>query len=569
MSLLLSKEIGLRSRHVRLVRRKFYTSAYANALKTVRFTPSSKLWACILGLIVVGLYFGWASKRYYSLDTVPSDPVVITPRSLGSTAGGQKTTTSSSPNTTGHNSSSTTPSSPVVSSSSAKQPLLLNDDQINNKLRELEQSYTIHRSNGVLRYDIAQLPSNCPIEDDHAEDMVLVPILQNNNIKTLTDWVFFGIFDGHGGWTTSAKLRERLIPSVIQELTSIFKPVSDDDTLRYVPNSATIDQAIKNGFLKLDHEIVNGNIERLLRDNSKLRAAELLMPALLGLCALLLFYDTNSRLLKVALTGDSRALLGSFRDNQWTVRQLSVDQTGSSPSEVARIISEHPNEPAVIRNGRVLGSLEPTRAFGDCRYKLPAATQNSIYQQFFGRRMPNNLHLPPYVTAEPVVTSTKINPENNDFMVMASDGLYEMLTNEEIAALVVKWMEKEKMIRPQTSFWNVFRLLENKLGTVIDCTPDPSSKQPIRRRNGQGLAHFMLEDKNVLTHLLRNALALGGSREEISMLLSIPNPVSRRYRDDLSVTVVFFGENAEVSSAGNIELNVDATRGGKGLAPKL
>lgn len=568
MALLLTKEVGLRSRHVRLVRRQLFTSAYANALRTARFTPSSKLWACILGLIVVGLYFGWASNKYYSLDTLRSDPVVITPRSLGSTATAHDAR-ALSPNTKDSESPSIAPSSPAASSSPSKQPLLLNDDQINNKLRELEQSYTIHRSDGILRYDIAQLPSNCPIEDDHAEDMVLVPILQNNNIKTLTDWVFFGIYDGHGGWTTSAKLRERLIPSVINELTSIFKPVSDDDALRYVPNSATIDQAIKNGFLKLDHEIVNGNIERLLRDNSKTRAAELLMPALLGLCALLLFYDTNSRLLKVALTGDSRALLGSFRDNKWTVRQLSVDQTGSSPSEVARIISEHPNEPAVIRNGRVLGSLEPTRAFGDCRYKLPATTQERIYQQFFGRRLPNNLQLPPYVTAEPVVTSTKISPENNDFMVMASDGLYEMLTNEEIAALVVKWMEKEKMVKPQTSFWNAFRLLDNKLGTVVDCTPELSSKQPIRRRHGQGLAHFMLEDKNVLTHLLRNALALGGSREEISMLLSIPNPVSRRYRDDLSVTVVFFGENAEVSSAGNIELNVEATRGGKGLAPKL
>ena len=56
----------------------------------------------------------------------------------------------------------------------------------------------------------------------------------------------------------------------------------------------------------------------------------------------------------MAVTGDSRAILGSFKDNHWTVRQLSIDQTGANPSEVARIISEHPNEPKVIRNGRVL-----------------------------------------------------------------------------------------------------------------------------------------------------------------------------------------------------------------------
>ena len=39
--------------------------------------------------------------------------------------------------------------------------------------------------------------------------------------------------------------------------------------------------------------------------------------------------------------------------------------------------SEHPASEAqdVIRNGRVLGSLEPTRAFGDARYKWPREVQ--------------------------------------------------------------------------------------------------------------------------------------------------------------------------------------------------
>ncbi len=39
--------------------------------------------------------------------------------------------------------------------------------------------------------------------------------------------------------------------------------------------------------------------------------------------------------------------------------------------------SEHPADEAldVIRNGRVLGGLEPTRAFGDSRYKWPRAVQ--------------------------------------------------------------------------------------------------------------------------------------------------------------------------------------------------
>lgn len=42
--------------------------------------------------------------------------------------------------------------------------------------------------------------------------------------------------------------------------------------------------------------------------------------------------------------------------------------------------SEHPPDEAedVIQRGRVLGGLEPSRAFGDARYKWPAEVQ-SVY----------------------------------------------------------------------------------------------------------------------------------------------------------------------------------------------
>ncbi|KAK6463441.1 phosphatase 2C-like domain-containing protein [Scheffersomyces coipomensis] len=531
--------------------------------------------ALVSGIIIVGSYITFNQSNYYNLDTLPP---------YGTNTGPNGTSPFSTPNSKLIHSPNAINDAKYFSTSTSSMHqkdgishqqhkegvFLLNEEQVSSKLRQFEESYFVNRGKGITRYDICQVASNSPIEDDRAEEIVQVPILQDNNIKTSTDWMFFGIFDGHGGWTTSSKLRDQLITYIIHELGTIFKPAPNEENLRFVPNSATIDQAIKNGFLKLDHEIVNKNIEKLLNDNNKAKAAELLMPALSGSCALLSFYDTNSKLLKVAVTGDSRALLGSFKDNHWTVRQLSIDQTGSNPTEVARIISEHPDEPKVIRNGRVLGSLEPTRAFGDCRYKLPAGIQERIYKQFFGKRLPNHLQSPPYVTAEPVITTTKINPENNDFLVMASDGLYEMLTNEEIVGLVVKWMEKEKLIKPQTSFWNIFGSTENKLPEVSDVTNDKSSKKPIRKTKPSTGA-FLLEDKNVSTHLIRNALSNGGSREQTTMLISIPNPVSRRYRDDLTVTVVFFGDGQTgENEQGKLEINADATAGGPAASkPKL
>ncbi|CAK7899762.1 [Pyruvate dehydrogenase [acetyl-transferring]]-phosphatase 1, mitochondrial [[Candida] anglica] len=584
--------------------------------KTINNNRNNKLFrkrnvALVSGVIIVGSYITFNQSNYYNLDTVPPPltgsatttkgssfllPITgntgtpsfgssivaaqkqqeqqlqqqqIPPSSTGS--GSSSSVTNSDPSSTKKYFSTSTSSmnqNSIGNSQHKEGVFLLNEEQVSHKLRQFEESYLVNRGKGVTRYDICQVPSNSPIEDDRAEEIVSVPILQDNNIKTSTDWMFFGVFDGHGGWTTSSKLRDQLISYIIREFGTIFKP-ANEDSLRYVPNSATIDQAIKNGFLKLDHEIVNKNMEKLLNDNNKAKAAELLMPALSGSCALLSFYDTNSKLLKVAVTGDSRALLGSFKDNHWTVKQLSTDQTGSNPTEVARIISEHPDEPNVIRNGRVLGTLEPSRAFGDCRYKLPASIQERIYKQFFGRRLPNNLKSPPYVTAEPVITTTKISPENNDFLVMASDGLYEMLSNEEIVGLVVKWMEKEKMIKPQKSFWNYFGSTENKLPEVADVTNDKSSKQPFRKtKQSGGYGSFLLEDRNVSTHLIRNALSNGGSREQTSMLISIPSPVSRRYRDDLSVTVVFFGKDVNgENEAGRLEINGVATSGGQ-TSPK-
>ena len=49
--------------------------------------------------------------------------------------------------------------------------------QVSSKLRELEESYLVERGQGVLRYDVAQLPSNSPIEDDRSERIVQVPLI--------------------------------------------------------------------------------------------------------------------------------------------------------------------------------------------------------------------------------------------------------------------------------------------------------------------------------------------------------------------------------------------------------
>ena len=73
---------------------------------------------------------------------------------------------------------------------------MLTPEQVTQKLRKLEQSFSVNRGQGVTRYDLVQLPSNDPIEDDHAEKIVQVPT-RTPGVEGGSDWMFWGVFDGH------------------------------------------------------------------------------------------------------------------------------------------------------------------------------------------------------------------------------------------------------------------------------------------------------------------------------------------------------------------------------------
>jgi len=296
----------------------------------------------------------------------------------------------------------------------------------------------------------------------------------------------------------------------------------------------------------------------------------MLAPALSGSCALLSFYDSKSKLLRVACTGDSRAVLGRrSQSGKWTATGLSIDQTGSNPDEAARMRKQHPGEEYVVRNGRVLGGLEPTRAFGDATYKWSREVAERLRQQFFGRPVSPLLKTPPYVTAEPVVTTTKMEPEKGDFVVMATDGLWEMLTNEEVVGLVGKWIENQQassdggLNKQLNSVWSrAFGSPKAELPVEAGAAngdSDDGQKTPFRLRqwgtSPDQTDRFVVEDKNVATHLIRNALG-GRNQEQVSALLTLPSPYSRRYRDDLTVQVIFFGYGEKT---GEVVVNEEAT----------
>ncbi|PHH89794.1 hypothetical protein CDD83_5255 [Cordyceps sp. RAO-2017] len=447
---------------------------------------------------------------------------------------------------------------------------MLTPDQATQKLRRLEQSFSVNRGEGVTRYDLVQLPSNDPIEDDHAEKIVEVPGW-SAEADGGRDWMFWGVYDGHSGWTTSATLRDSLISYVARELNQTFKSAKST-----TPAPEAIDLAIKTGFNRLDHEIVHKSVEKVFKSSSKAVAAELLQPALSGSCALLSFYDSKSKLLRVACTGDSRAVLGRRSESgKWTATALSEDQTGSNAREAARMRREHPGEDHVVRNGRVLGGLEPSRAFGDAVYKWSREVTGRLRDNFFGRSPSPLLKTPPYVTAEPVITTTQIEPDKGDFLVLATDGLWEMLTNEEVVGLVGQWIETQAAApSPSSQFeraWsNIFGSQQKPLPVERSAGGGPDGqKTPIRLQQWgikpDARDRFTVKDKNVATHLVRNALG-GTNDEQVCALLTLPAPFSRRYRDDLTVQVIFFGNGEKT---GEVTLNLEATAEADAPRPKL
>ena len=76
---------------------------------------------------------------------------------------------------------------------------MLTPEQATQTIRRNEESYLVGRGRGVVRYDVVQLPSNNPIEDDHAERIVEVPqtVAATEDGTSSSDWMFWGVFDGH------------------------------------------------------------------------------------------------------------------------------------------------------------------------------------------------------------------------------------------------------------------------------------------------------------------------------------------------------------------------------------
>lgn len=186
---------------------------------------------------------------------------------------------------------------------------------------------------------------------------------------------FFGMTDQCRGSGTAFVLKNFMAEYIIAAMSELQENLYPDAHLEGVASTSKlqsdqVDMAIKTAFLRLDRDIVEGGAQAIIEDRCLNDAMCEVSPSYAGSCALVCLYRHRDQTLRVACTGDSRAVLGRRdADGRWEAVALSTDQTGFNESEVARVRAEHPGEQDIVKDGRLLG-LAVTRAFGDGLWKV-------------------------------------------------------------------------------------------------------------------------------------------------------------------------------------------------------
>lgn len=440
----------------------------------------------------------------------------------------------------------------ITTSSKTLLQTKLTPQEVTSILRANEFSLEIENHTSVKSYDSNQLPSNKPIEDTRCEAKCL-----------LTTGVLLGVFDGHGGaacaqvlskrlfdYVAATLLPEELIADCLSRLEE-QKPVELVESYNdkfdivgelkqlYLNSFKTflkqllssqrqkefeMKQMLMHAFLTLDQHISQ---EAQGRSGGNHLNMKTLGVGLSGAVCCVAHIDGPH--LHVANTGDCQAVIGVLTDdNHWIAKKVSVEHNTDNVREVERILNEHPKNErdTVIRMERLLGQLAPLRAFGDVRYKWSKELlQKHVVPRVGEQALAPNYYTPPYLTAQPDVIHYRLTPRDR-FLILATDGLWDLLSPLQAVRLVGEHMSGKVTLRPLQ-----LPRKSMKLGEIHDLL--------VARQQGASLKPL---DSNAATHLLRHALGgteYGLQHAKTAQLLSLPQEVVRLFRDDITVTVVY------------------------------
>jgi pyruvate dehydrogenase phosphatase len=118
---------------------------------------------------------------------------------------------------------------------------------------------------------------------------------------------------------------------------------------------------------------------------------------------------------------------------------LTRDHNCREKRERAKLEQAHPDENDIVVCRRpdacyIKGKLQPTRSFGDFYLKHSEFMRAPSQHASAGRYI-SPPYTPPYITATPEITVSRLRPGIDDFLVMGTDGLWDFMSSQEAVDL--------------------------------------------------------------------------------------------------------------------------------------
>ncbi|KHG06659.1 hypothetical protein F383_03933 [Gossypium arboreum] len=232
--------------------------------------------------------------------------------------------------------------------------------------------------------------------------------IESGSLSTLESGpygTFVGIYDGHGGPETSRYINDHLFQH-LKRFTTEQQSMSVDVIKKAY-------QATEDGFFSL--------VTKQWPINPQIAAV--------GSCCLVGVVCNGT--LYIANVGDSRAVLGRLvkATGEVLAIQLSSEHNVAIESVRQEMHSLHPDDSHIVvlkhNVWRVKGLIQISRSIGDVYLKKAEFNREPLYQKF-RLRQPFRM---PILSSEPSVSMHELQP-HDQFLIFASDGLWEHLSNQ-------------------------------------------------------------------------------------------------------------------------------------------
>ncbi|KAM6956851.1 protein phosphatase 1B isoform 1-T3 [Aplochiton taeniatus] len=268
------------------------------------------------------------------------------------------------------------------------------------------EKHCVHGEGNGLRYGLSSMQGwRVEMEDAHTA-VVGLPA------PGLDLWSFFGVYDGHAGSRVAHYASKHLLEHIISASLGSQAPwegagagtgaAVSPGSPPAPPGVEAVKAGIRTGFLRIDEHMRSFSDLRNGMDRSGSTAVGVLL---------------SPRHLFFINCGDSRAVL--CRGSR--VCFATLDHKPCNPREKERI----QNAGGSVMIQRVNGSLAVSRALGDFDYK-----------NVDGKGPTEQL-----VSPEPEVFEMERAPEQDQFVVLACDGIWDVMSNEELCQFVESRLE--------------------------------------------------------------------------------------------------------------------------------